>query len=168
VLADVRCRKPRRDVPVDVAHVIVILVFAQIREVEPEAAKERPVVAVQEPVEAAQYRPFEPAQRALGVARRVDRHDLVHGPPTLAAVAAALPPAGARFAPWGGPAALTFQDCAANLTCDSSGFSGGAMRCMIRCTRSSGVRPSASASYDSTSRWRSTSGARSLTSSGNT
>src|SRR6185437_9685769 len=32
-----------------------------------------------------------------------------HGcvPPTLAARAAALPPAGAQFAPWGGPAALT-------------------------------------------------------------
>src|SRR5690242_9264782 len=32
---------------------------------------------------------------------------LGNDPPTLAAVAAALPPAGAEFAPWGGPAALT-------------------------------------------------------------
>jgi hypothetical protein len=31
---------------------------------------------------------------------------IAHGAPTLAALAAALPPEGAQFAPWGGPAAL--------------------------------------------------------------
>src|SRR5690242_21170681 len=35
--------------------------------------------------------------------------NLGNDPPTLAAVAAALPPAGAEFAPWGGSAALTSE-----------------------------------------------------------
>ncbi len=54
--------QPRRDVPVDVPDVIVILIFAQIGEIEPEAAEECPVVAVQQAVEAAQHRPLEPLE----------------------------------------------------------------------------------------------------------
>jgi hypothetical protein len=39
----------------------------------------------------------------LQVLRRIPGHQYA---PTLAAVAAALPPEGAQFAPWDGPAAL--------------------------------------------------------------
>ena len=52
----------RGDVPVDVAHVVVVLVFAQVGEIEAEAAEQRAVVAVQQPVEPADHRPLEPAQ----------------------------------------------------------------------------------------------------------
>ncbi len=47
VLAHVRGLQPRGHVPVDMAHVVAILVLADIGEVEPEAAEQRPVVAVQ-------------------------------------------------------------------------------------------------------------------------
>jgi hypothetical protein len=55
----------RRDVPVDVTHIVLILVLAQIREIESEAAKERTVIAVKQAVEPADNRPFEPAQNVL-------------------------------------------------------------------------------------------------------
>ena len=76
VLAHVRRGQTRGDVPIDVPDVVVILVFAQVGEIEPEAAEERPIVAVQQAVESPQHRPLEPAQHALGVARRVDRYDV--------------------------------------------------------------------------------------------
>jgi hypothetical protein len=62
---DVRRLQARGDVPVDVTHVIVELVFAQIGQVDPEAAKQGPVVAVEQSVEAAQHRPFEAAEDRL-------------------------------------------------------------------------------------------------------
>ena len=67
VLADVGRLQARGDVPVDVPDVVVILVLAQVREVEAEAAEQRPVVAVQEPVETADHRPLEPLQDQLGI-----------------------------------------------------------------------------------------------------
>ena len=69
VLAHVRRLQPRRDVPVDVADVVVVLVFAQVGEVEAEAAEQRAVVAVQQAVEPAEHRPLEPPQDALRIAR---------------------------------------------------------------------------------------------------
>jgi hypothetical protein len=56
-----------------VAHVVVVLVFAQVGQVEAGAAQQRAVVALQQAVEAADHGPLEPAQRAhapgLAVAR---------------------------------------------------------------------------------------------------
>ena len=65
VLAHVRRLQPRSHVPVDVADIVVVLVLAQVGEVEAEAAKQRPVVAVQQPVEPAYDRPLEPLQDEL-------------------------------------------------------------------------------------------------------
>ena len=62
VLAHVGRLQARGDVPVDVAHVVVVLVLAQVGEVEAEAAEQRAVVAVQQAVETADHRPLEPAQ----------------------------------------------------------------------------------------------------------
>jgi hypothetical protein len=65
--AHVRHLHARRDVPVDVAHVVVQLVFAQVGQVEPGAAQQRAVVALQQAVEPADDLPLEPAQHLLGV-----------------------------------------------------------------------------------------------------
>ena len=51
-------------------HIVVVLVFAQVGEIEAVAAEQRAVVAVQQAVEPAHDRPFEPAQEASGVVRR--------------------------------------------------------------------------------------------------
>ncbi|MNS88401.1 hypothetical protein D3C72_1223720 [compost metagenome] len=66
-LAHVRGLQPRGHVPVDMAHVVAGAVFAQVGQVEPEAAEQRAVVALQQPVEAAHHGPFEPAQQRLGL-----------------------------------------------------------------------------------------------------
>ena len=71
VLAHVRRGEARGDVPVDVPHVVAVLVFAEVGEVEPVAAKERPVVAVQHAVEPPDHRPLETAQDRLRRSRRV-------------------------------------------------------------------------------------------------
>ncbi len=70
VLAHVGRLQPRGDVPVDVPDVVAVHVLAQVGEVEAVAAKERPVVAVQHAVEAADHRPLEPAQDCLRRRRR--------------------------------------------------------------------------------------------------
>jgi hypothetical protein len=62
---DVRDLQARSHVPVDVPDVVVVLVFTQIGQVEALAAEERPVVAVQEPVQPFDHRPFEPPQEVL-------------------------------------------------------------------------------------------------------
>ena len=82
--AHVRRLQPRGDVPVDVAHVVVVLVFAQVGQVQAGAAHQRAVVALQQAVEPADHRPFEPAQRALDAARRGfgRRERLVVAPPS--------------------------------------------------------------------------------------
>ena len=64
--AHVRRLHARRDVPVDVAHVVVVLVFAQVRQVQAGAAHQRAVVALQQAVQAADHRPFQAAQHMLG------------------------------------------------------------------------------------------------------
>ncbi len=71
VLAHVRRLQPRGDVPVDVADVVVILVFTQVRQVEPGAAEQRPVVAVEQSVEPADDRPLEPPEDAIRRRRRL-------------------------------------------------------------------------------------------------
>jgi hypothetical protein len=53
VLAHVGRLQPRGDIPVDVPDVVAVHVLAQVGEVEPVAAKERPIVAVQHAVQAA-------------------------------------------------------------------------------------------------------------------
>ena len=65
VLADVRRVHPRRDVPVDVAHVVAVLVFAQVGEVDAVAAEQAPVIALQEAVEPADDLPVEALEDAL-------------------------------------------------------------------------------------------------------
>ena len=52
-LAHVRLLQPRGDIPVDVAHVVVMLVFAQVGEIEAGAAHQRAVVALEQAVETA-------------------------------------------------------------------------------------------------------------------
>jgi hypothetical protein len=66
-LTHVRRREPRGDVPVDVTHVVVQLVFAEVGEVEAEAAEQRAVIALQQAVEPAQHGPFEPPQQAIRI-----------------------------------------------------------------------------------------------------
>ena len=67
VLAHVRRLQPRGHVPVDVADGVVVLVLAQVGEIEPETAEQRPVIAVQQAVEPADHRPLEAPQQRLGV-----------------------------------------------------------------------------------------------------
>jgi hypothetical protein len=74
VLAHMGHLQPCGDVPVDVAHVIAMLVFAQIRQVESTAAPQRAVIALQQPVEAAQHRPLQAAQQRVGGGSVVLRH----------------------------------------------------------------------------------------------
>ena len=52
-LTYVRRLQPCRNVPVDVADIVVKLVFAQVGEIEAEGAKQRAIVALQQAVEAA-------------------------------------------------------------------------------------------------------------------
>ena len=62
VFAHVGCGKACRDVPVDMADVIVIDVLAKIGQIEPVTAKQRAVVAVEHAVEPTDHRPLEPPQ----------------------------------------------------------------------------------------------------------
>ena len=72
-LAHVGRLQPRGDVPVDVADVVVMLVLAQVGEVEAGAAHQRAVVALQQAVEAAQHGPLEALEQRLGVRSSSDR-----------------------------------------------------------------------------------------------
>jgi hypothetical protein len=58
----------RRDVPVDVAHIVVGLVLAQVGQVEPAAAHQRAVVALQQAVEPPDDMPLQLPQQAVGLA----------------------------------------------------------------------------------------------------
>ena len=71
-LAHVGLLQPRGDVPVDVAHVVVVLVLAQVGQVEAGAAQQRAVVALQQAVEAADHRPLEAPQQRLRAPARAD------------------------------------------------------------------------------------------------
>jgi hypothetical protein len=53
-----------------VPHVVAVLVLADVGEVQPEAAEQRPVIAVQQAVEAPDHRPLETAQNGFRIARR--------------------------------------------------------------------------------------------------
>jgi hypothetical protein len=71
VLAHVGRLQARGDVPVDVAHVIVILVLAQVGEVQTKTPEQRSIVSVQEPVEPTDHRPLELLQELLKIPRRL-------------------------------------------------------------------------------------------------
>ncbi len=59
VLADVRRLHARGDIPVNVADIVSELVLAQLSQVQTETVEQRPVVALQETIEAADNRPIE-------------------------------------------------------------------------------------------------------------
>jgi hypothetical protein len=64
------------DVPVDMAHVVVVLVFAQVGQIDTGTAQQRAVVALQQAIQALDHRPFEATQNvfcAFGF-RRLNRH----------------------------------------------------------------------------------------------
>ena len=65
VLAHVRRVHARRDVPVDVAHVVAGLVLAQVREVHAVAVEQRAVVALEQAVQPADDRPVEALEQLL-------------------------------------------------------------------------------------------------------
>ena len=64
-LADVRRVHPRRDVPVDVADVVAVLVLAQVGEIDAVPAEQAPVVALEQAVQPADDRPVEALEDAL-------------------------------------------------------------------------------------------------------
>ena len=68
--------KACRDIPVDVAHIVMRLVFAQIGEVQARTAKQAAVIALQRAVEAAQHGPVKLPQQSIhvGPRRRGARH----------------------------------------------------------------------------------------------
>jgi len=68
--AHVRGGEARGDVPVDVAHVVVRLVGAQVGQVNAGTAHQRAGVALQQAVQAAHHRPFQPQQQSLDGMRR--------------------------------------------------------------------------------------------------
>ena len=67
VLPHVRDLQAGGHVPVDVAHVVAVLVFAQVGQIQAATAPQRAVVALQQAVQAAQHRPLQPAQQGLRV-----------------------------------------------------------------------------------------------------
>ena len=65
VYPDIRCLETRCDVPVNVTDIVVILVFAQIRQVQPKTAKQSLVIAVQQAIEATNHRPLQAPQNVF-------------------------------------------------------------------------------------------------------
>ena len=63
------------DVPVNVAHVVVVLVFAQVGQINARTAQQGSVVALQQAVKAADHGPFQAAQDALGTFRHRVGHE---------------------------------------------------------------------------------------------
>ncbi len=72
----VRGLQPCRYVPVDMANVVVELVFPQIGQVHTKTAEQAAVVAVEQTVQAADHGPFQPQQDLLRITDRPG-----HGPP---------------------------------------------------------------------------------------
>ncbi|MCY1372227.1 hypothetical protein D9M69_594190 [compost metagenome] len=68
--ANMRGLQAGGDVPVNVAHVVVVLVFAQVGQVQPAAPHEGAVVALQQTVEPADHGPLQTAQQGI---RLLDR-----------------------------------------------------------------------------------------------
>ncbi|MNY40168.1 hypothetical protein D3C86_1748910 [compost metagenome] len=60
--------QPRGHVPVDVAHIVAGTVFAQIGKVQPEAAEQGAVVALEHAIEPAHHGPLQAAHQHLGLA----------------------------------------------------------------------------------------------------
>jgi hypothetical protein len=58
--SNVRHLRARRHVPVDMADVVVHLIFAKVSEIEADAAEQGAIVPLQQSVEPADHRPFEP------------------------------------------------------------------------------------------------------------
>ncbi len=79
-LADVRRVHPRRDVPVDVADVVAVLVLAQVGEIDAVAPEQAPVVALEQAVQPADDRPVESLEDALR-RRRGRGHRIATGRP---------------------------------------------------------------------------------------
>src|SRR4029453_13037507 len=52
----------RSDVPIDVTDIVVILVLAQIRQIQPETAKQRLVIAMKQPIQATNHGPLQSPQ----------------------------------------------------------------------------------------------------------
>ncbi len=58
--------QPRGHVPVDVAHVVVVLVFAQVGQIETAAAHEGSEIALQQAIEPAHHGPLQALQHRIG------------------------------------------------------------------------------------------------------
>ena len=58
-------QETRGDVPIDVTDIVVILVFAQIGEIQPETAKQGLVIAMKQPVQATNHGPLQSPQYVL-------------------------------------------------------------------------------------------------------
>ena len=52
-------------IPVNVAHIVVVLVLAQVGQIHASAPQQGAVVALQQAVQATQHGPFQPAQQVL-------------------------------------------------------------------------------------------------------
>ena len=59
---DIGRLQTRSDVPVDVTDIVVILVFAQIRQVQPKTAKQSLVIAMKQPIQATNHSPLQSPQ----------------------------------------------------------------------------------------------------------
>lgn len=57
----------RGDVPVDMTHIVMGLVFAQVGKIEPAAAEQGAVIPLQEAVQPADHRPFQPPQQRFSL-----------------------------------------------------------------------------------------------------
>ena len=68
----VRRLETRGDVPIDVTDIVVILVLAQIGEIQPETAKQGLVIAMQQPVQATNHGPLQATQDVLRAGRGTD------------------------------------------------------------------------------------------------
>ena len=60
-----RLLQARGDVPVDVAHIVMMLVFAQVGQIDPATAQQRAVVALKQAIQAADDLPVEALQDSL-------------------------------------------------------------------------------------------------------
>ena len=127
--ADVRLRRPRGDVPVDLAHVVPRHVRAHLRQLGAAAEQGRPVVAGEQPVDAPGDRQLERLEQRVG-----------HGPGP-----------GSVRGRLGAERTQDADHAAAGLPSSSRGCGTAAITAS---STSSADRSSASAWYVSTSRWR--------------
>src|SRR5207249_7797684 len=62
---DIGCQETRGDVPIDVTDIVVILVLAQIGQIQPETAKQSLIIAMKQPVQPANDGPLQSPQYGL-------------------------------------------------------------------------------------------------------